>query len=129
MFEHNPQNSYSVLVYSSPALKEGNYTLWSGDQQLSGLSGGMFGGMPGKMPSEGMEPPEGEMPNGQPPEGMEPPAGEMPGGQTPEGMEPPPKPGGAPGGMPQINGGAGGISTEFRILNGANIFAGISPVQ
>ena len=129
LFEHNPQNSYSVLVYSSPALKEGNYTLWSGDQQLSGLSGGMFGGMPGKMPSEGMEPPEGEMPNGQPPEGMEPPAGEMPGGQTPKGMEPPPKPGGAPGGMPQINGGAGGISTEFRILNGANIFAGISPVQ
>ena len=122
LFEHCPQNGYSVLVYSSPALKEGNYTLWSGEQQLAGYGGGMLGGMGmpgGMMPPEGMEqgmppegmefpnadapngqkpegmePPAGEIPNGQMPEGMEPPAGEMPNGQMPEGMEPPQKPGG-----------------------------------
>ena len=44
LLEYCPENAYSVLVYSSPSLKEGTYTLWSGKQQLFGQSGGMGAG-------------------------------------------------------------------------------------
>ena len=35
-----PGNDYSTLIYSSPQLKEGTYTLWNGEQQLSVAGGG-----------------------------------------------------------------------------------------
>ena len=82
VMEHTPGNAYSVLVCSSPELKEGTYTLWSDGKQMAGQSGGMFGGF-------GM--PGGMMPGGELPEGFEF-GGEMPegfefGGELPEGFE------------------------------------------
>ena len=83
-----PENGYSVLIYSSPELISGTYTLWSDDTKLSS-QGGIVGGSG----MEGMEPPEGmEIPEGmEPPEGMEIPEGMEPpeGMEIPEGMEPP----------------------------------------
>lgn len=80
-------NVYSVMIYSSPELVSGTYTLWYNDTQLAN-QGGVMGG-PGNhgMNQEGMTPPEGmEMPEGmEPPEGMEKPEGMEP----PEGMEMP----------------------------------------
>lgn len=81
------ENACSVLIYSSPDLKEGVYSLWdSMGNEIAQSSDGMMGGPggPGMRPEEfeGMEPPEK-------PEGMEPPA-------LPEGVErkePPEKPG------------------------------------
>ena len=108
VLEFTPDNDYSVLVYSSPDLTAGNYTLWSDGTQLAGAKGGSMGmggmgmgrpgmqGMPGGMPQgrpEGM--PVGEMPQGMPGgrpggknEGMQFPEGEWP-SQRPEGMTPP----------------------------------------
>ena len=138
LFEHSPCNGYSILVYSSPVLSEGSYTLWSGEQQLTWQSGGL--GMPGMMPPsgteqgqppQGMTPPEGEMPNGQPPQGMEQSGGEMP----PTGDTPPKKPDGphgqgmGPGNMQQWNGAAGERTIAFVIAEGANMFGGIVPMQ
>ena len=67
------------------------------------------------------------MPNGQPPQGMEQPGGEMP----PTGDTPPEKPGEPPKGHDRNhgNGVAGNLLMEFRILNGANMFGGIVPMQ
>ncbi len=117
VFDIAPQNACSILVFSSPALQAGTYTLWSGETQLAGFSGSMgdFGGkgdgmrpdgnFGGERP-EGMAPPEGfgggEIPEGMTPpegfdgewpEGMTPPdgfgRGERPEGEIPEGMTPP----------------------------------------
>lgn len=93
LMEVCPENSYYVMIYSSPELVSGTYTLWSGDTQLAN-QGGLMGG-PGNhgMNQDGMTPPEGmEMPAGmEPPEGMEKPEGMEPpeGMEKPEGMEPP----------------------------------------
>ena len=112
VFETTPENAYSILIYSSPDLKDGAYTLWSGDTQIaSGSDGSMgkpgmgFGGMERPEPPEGMEPPEGgkfpedfEPPQGgMPPEGFTPPEGDMP-PQKPDGTLPD-KPGENPMGM------------------------------
>jgi len=152
VMEHTPENAYSILVYSSPELTEGTYTLWSDGTQLSAASGGMGGmmGRPGgfggdmEMP-EGFEPPEGmEIPEGfepgQTPEGMTPPEGFEPGmgggfgdGQErpemPEGMEPGEMPEGGMGGMmgrPGAFGGQGDFtgeaSTNIQIAPGGNMF-------
>ncbi len=140
------ENAYSILIFSSPELVEGTYTLWSGEKQLSGYSGGvnMQGGMmpQGEMP-EGQEPPEGfefpEMPEGAPPvESGERPQfnGEKPEGfealqnmERPEGEEPPQMPNGERPERPdgQQNGGFNQnsnleSSTEFKIQNGGNMF-------
>ncbi len=128
-----PQNDYSVLVYSSPDLKEGTYTLFSGEQQLAG-QGGMTGMRPdGMQPPEGfedMQPPQGQMPSDG--EGQTPPAGE--GQIPPNGQEPPDKPerpgnGFAPNGNSGNGGNTQSITTEFKISEGENLFAGIAPVQ
>ena len=98
LISHKPVNAYSILIYSSPELTAGDYTLWSDGKQLQGSIGGMMGGH-GMRPG-GMEFPEGErpeMPEGEIPEGFTPPEkpenGEMPEGFTPpempEGQEPP----------------------------------------
>ena len=110
IMEYLPQNDYSILVVSSADLKEGTYTLWSGETQMAGQAGGSMGGfgMPGGMRPEGGNPPEfpegefpqdwapGELPEGWPedfdgefPEGFE---GELPegfNGEIPNGMQPP----------------------------------------
>ena len=69
-----PQNAYSVLIYSSPALKEGIYTLWVNEQQMQGSGGGMMAGGPGMGDMESSQRPE-DMPE-PPPEGMQSPGSE-----------------------------------------------------
>ena len=111
-------NDYTYLIVSNAELKEGSYTLWKGEEQLSVVAmNGMAGGPgmipPGEMP-EGMEP--GERP--EMPEGMEP--GERP--EMPEGMEPGEMPEGGRGGKDfgQIN--TEEAVTEFEIKAGSNMF-------
>ena len=148
ILETTPENDYSILIYSSPELVEGTYTLWSDDIQLAGQRGSMMGGpgmpgMPGMMPDGGTPPelPEGMMPGGvlppEPPEGMAPPEGGTPfGGPTPPaGLERPDgeNPGGRPNG--QWSPGNRGdnapleLTTEFQIANGGNMFQSISPAN
>lgn len=125
-----PENTYSIVVFSSPELVSGKYTLWSGEKQLSGQSGGMMGRpemqemseMPEMKPVEfeGQEPPQGERPFDRKefPEGedafkgKEPPEGE--GAFT--GQEPPER----------QNEFVGEVLTEFQISDGANMFGKIS---
>ena len=122
-----PENDYSILVYSSPDLAEGTYSLWSNDVKLVGQKGGMMGrpGMPA-MP-EGMEPPE-------PPEGMELPEGmerpEPPEDFEPfEGQEPPEgfghgrRPGGENEMLPQE------LAPEFPVSDGGNMFENIGKAE
>ncbi len=127
VMEAHPDNAYSVMIYSSPELVSGTYTLWSGDTQLANQGSVMGGpGMQGMNPG-GMTPPEGmEMPEGmEPPEGME----------MPEGMEPPQdgerpdKPGDENGDFmnPDNQGNYTQEKTyEFQINEGANMFGGIN---
>ena len=108
ILEVKPENAYSIMIFSSPDLKVGVYTLWSNEKQLAGSSGGMMGG-PGMGPDgmnrperpDNMQPPADD---GQPPEGFTPPEG----GNPPEGFNPP-EGGGRPE-MPEGNrpGNAGG---------------------
>ena len=73
---HTIVNAYSILVVSSPVMKEEGYAVWNGDTQLQAGNGqGGFG--PGGM--GGMQPPNGDRPAR--------PTGERP--ERPDGMEPP----------------------------------------
>ncbi|MBQ6808511.1 MAG: carbohydrate-binding domain-containing protein [Firmicutes bacterium] len=93
VLEFSPANSFSCLVLSSPALKEGAYSLWQGEQQYQGsTSQGGMGGFPGgRGPVMGgeMQIPEGELPEGFDPSQMPQPEdmdfSEMP---APDGMKP-----------------------------------------
>ena len=153
VLEYTPENAYSVLIYSAPALQEGTYTLWSGDTQLAGQKGAVMGGM--GRPSDGQPPKDAEMPEGgfappedftmpegqQPPEGMERPEDfTMPeGGFTPpEGQEPPngftapngerpQRPGNGQGGQGDLPQGSAEKSTEFVIVAGGNMFSNVAP--
>ena len=154
VFSHTPNNDFSNIIFSSPDLKEGTYTLWSGENQLEGQKGNMQGGMgrPNMMP--GGEKPDGEMPeNFNPFENMTPPdldnRPEMPEGVTPPDFEAgatmpnenkkpdgttPPDFNGRPDGNkfnPNDNfGGASGEkSTEFEITKGSNSFSSVSAVS
>lgn len=84
---YNMSNSYSILVFSSPELKPGTYTLWNNDIQFASSSNGVmmggFGG--GGMMPGGEQRPEEEAP--QLPENME-----LPDGMNPDEMTPPEKP-------------------------------------
>lgn len=129
LIEYNTDNYYSVLIFSSPELTEGVYTLWSGENQLQGQTGSMMapgGMMPGGEMPEGFTPPEnGERP--EPPEGFTiPENGERP--EPPEGFTPPEN--GEPP-EPSMNNSveAGELSSEFEIKNGSNMFMSISTVQ
>ena len=69
VMECAPVNDFSYLVISSDALVPGDYTLWMGDTQLSGVAGGMggfFGGAEGSLGGPGNVPGEftGEKPEG-----------------------------------------------------------------
>ena len=150
VFDIAPQNACSILVFSSPALQAGTYTLWSGETQLAGISGSMggFGGKGDGMrpdgnfggePPEGATPPEGfdrgERPEGEIPEGMTPPdgfgRGERPEGEMPEGLTPPDGNFGGMGGMRPGSFGemSGELSTEFVIVDGSNQFYQIAAAQ
>lgn len=137
-----PGNDYSVLVCSSPDLKEGTYTLWSDDKQMAGQSGGMFGGfgMHGGTKPEGFEP-GGELPEGFEPGGKFPqqklgntqgnPQGNPPsfGGEPPKGMEGFGRSGRGEGGMwqPGNNGGeVQELTAEFEIVEGGNVFSNVT---
>ncbi len=126
VLEACPKNAYSILIFSSPDLTAGTYSLWSDDKQLSGNSGGMMGGH--GMRPDGMTPPEkpeGEMP----PEGFEPPEdfthpnGEMP-PEMPEGNRPE-KPFGERPDMPNENSVPQESSPDFVIKDGGNMFGNI----
>ena len=121
ILEVKPVNAYAILIFSSPDLKTGNYSLRSNAKQLSGSSNGMMGG-PGMRPGgmdrpehpDNMQPPADEK---QPPEGFTPPEGgnrpEMPGGN---------RPGNAEG----SNLGVQEMTTDFVIRDGGNMFSGVS---
>ena len=96
--EYASKNDFSYLIFSSPQLVEGTYTLWKDNVQLSAVSDNMHGGMDarpddqkpadmkipegGKMPqSEKPELTEVDMPQGEKPEF---PKGDMPQGERPE---------------------------------------------
>lgn len=137
-----PGNDYSVLVCSSPDLKEGTYTLWSDDKQMAGQSGGMFGGfgMPGGTKPEGFEP-GGELPEGFEPDGKFPqqklgntqgnPQGNPPsfGGEPPKGMEGFGRLGRGEGDMWQPGNNGGEVqefTAEFEIVEGGNVFSNVT---
>ncbi len=157
VWEGCPENGYSILICSSPALVEGTYTLWCDGRQMAGQKGevgGFGGGRPGGMMRpenfelpEGMTPqerPEGfELPEGmtpqERPEGFERAEGMMPqerfeNFELPEGMTPN---GQRPEGMGKANGrdpsrGTDGtsspLSPDFVIETGGNTFSGIAPL-
>ena len=153
VLEAVPENAYSILIFSSPDLKTGTYTLWSNEQQLAAGSGGMMGS-PGMGPG-GMErpgDPNGMQPPGDgdpaqaptPPEGFTPPEdGESSDGPIPpqEGFTPPEggdrpempvggMPNGMPDGMPGRNAmGTGEMTSGFEIRDGGNMFSGVQPVN
>ena len=117
VLDAKPENAYSILIFSSPDLKAGNYTLWSNEQQLAGSSGGMMGGS-GMGPGEMARPEDPE--NMQPPEGFTPPQGD-------EGSNRPEKPeGNRPGNAGGNPVGAQEMTTDFVIRDGGNMFSGIS---
>lgn len=131
VLEACPENAYSILIFSSPDLTAGTYTLWCGDKQLAGNIGGMMGGH--EMRPDGLTPPEmpeGEIPpvNEIPLEGFEPPEdfthpnGEMP-PEMPEGGRPE-KPFGKRPDMPNNNA-PQEVSNEFIIKDGGNMFGNI----
>lgn len=119
-----PDNDYSILIYSSPDLTEGTYTLWNDGVQLAGQHGGTMGGagMHGMMP-DGGRPPEGDTPNGstppEPPQGMTPPAGGDP-ADRPDGQRAPM--GGNDGLSPEL-------TTDFSISEGGNQFQSITSAE
>ena len=122
VLRYAPVNNFSYLVVSSSDLVPGTYSLWQGNEQLSGSagSGGMgFGGMDfGGMAPGNFQPPEGDFQiPGQPGMPMEPqggapnmPEGGMPGGFDPNGEMPE---GFNPGQGGGFGGGQGGFSGGF----------------
>ncbi len=107
LLDYTPENAYSVLVYSSPALTEGTYTLWCGGKQMAGDSGGMGGGF-GRPGMNG---------DGTPPERPE----------NSGKFERPEKPNDQ-GRQPQTpnNQTAQTTSKDFVIVSGANMFSGVT---
>ena len=122
VLEAKPENAYSILIFSSPNLKAGTYTLWSGGKQLAGSSGGMMEGPGMGRPErpDNMQPPAD---GGQPPEGFVPPEGFAPpeGGTRPEMPE-----GNRPGNAGGDHMGAHEMVTDFVVRDGGNMFGGIS---
>ena len=159
VMECQTPNDFSNLLFSSPALTEGTYTLWSGDTQFMGAPalGGFVGGFqpierpdwPGRddgdveippQPTveyeiQGANPPARpeDMPLGQPPEGSGP--SNMPAGPMPEGGVEMPMPE-MPGGVRPPQDGYQGVlipttalTTDFAIHQGANYFYHVQAVK
>ena len=159
VMECQTPNDFSNLLFSSPALTEGTYTLWSGDTQFMGAPalGGFVGGFqpierpdwPGRddgdveippQPTveyeiQGGQPPARpeDMPLGQPPEGSGP--SRMPGGPMPDGsVEMPPAE--MPEGVRPPQDGYQGVlipttalTTDFAIHQGANYFYNVQAAK
>jgi len=142
VMDFSPGNDYSVLIYSSPALTPGTYTLWSGEAQLAGQTG-MASGRPqmpvgpGQVPPDfpqGIEHPQGMKPpeDTEFPEGISPPEG----AEFPDGMQRPNAPGKPAGDDRPFGGGFGQgwaesdreLTPGFQIAEGSNLFGGISPL-
>ena len=127
---YSAANSYSVLIYSSPNLTEGTYTLFVNDKQLSTQGGNMPGNFAKPDMKPDQMPPEGESPEGfKPPKNEDfqdrpaPPEGEMP----PEGAEPPEKPERPDGAHPDFNfDSQQEPGTTFSIKQGGNMFSAIA---
>lgn len=144
VMEYLPQNSFSVLIFSAPELKEGTYTLWKGDAQYEGTNGGFMMVAPDGMMPGGGQRPEGEEPeiqdNMEFPEGInpdeltppekpesigEPEWGERPQDmEMPEDKEPPVDIQQPPIGV-QGQWNTGELFTEFIISEGGNVFMNI----
>lgn len=141
-----PVNDYSVLVYSSPDLAAGDYTLYSNNALLAhstagGGFGGGFGGMmpPGQEGGDGTPPADFDPQQGQPPElpeGMEFPAeGSLP--ERPAHMDQ--SEAGTPPELPPQDGHgrhddgteteAGALNSVFTIADGANQFGGVTAAE
>ncbi len=127
---YSATNSYSVLIYSSPDLTEGTYTLFVNDKQLSNQGGNM----PGNFAKPDMKPDQA-LPDGEIPEGFKPPENEdfhdrpaPPEGETmPEGSEPPEKPERPNGSHPDFNfDSQQEPTTVFSIKQGGNMFSAIA---
>ncbi len=146
ILEHIAENDYSILVFSSPDLKTGAYTLWNGESQLAGQGGEGMNMRPngfrpegeapdGITPPDGMTPPEipegeaiPEKPDKWNPEGQEPPVDGMPGqGMMPsEGAGRPARPEGDTEGADGFERELGELKPEFEIIEGANLFVGVA---
>lgn len=108
-----PTNAFSCLILSAGELEAGDYTLWCGDEQLSGVSGSAGGRpmLPEQMTADQERP---EMPTGEAPDGA--------------GQEPPEKPDGDRGEMPDQadkmpQGELSGEASEiFSVMEGGNYF-------
>lgn len=136
VLDFTPENSFSVLIFSSPHFSSGSYTLYSGENQLLAGAGSAFS------PGMHFQKPDGEVQN---PQGQEPPTGSRP--ERPSdilGGEPPQKPdmpndnvsrpqinpdmqrpeGDFPMTPPNQNGEQTNTepSSEFKINDGANMF-------
>ena len=135
LFEIDAPNAFTSLIYSAPALLEGNYTLWSGDTQFEGVAGQGGGRFFGEMqPIEGPDrpdwpgrgdgdveippqptnpvvthgtvpPPQGEQPENMPVPPMPEGSGDMPVPPMPQGSEEMPMPGMPEGVEPSKGGG------------------------
>ena len=118
-----PENAFRDLLVSSPALTEGENTLWRGDAQL--VHGGAMGEPPekdnGRTPPEGERPdfPDGERPEMPEGERREPPEG-FPGDAF-DGEKQPPQ-----GERPPMGPDETGESSEsFTISVGGSLFSGV----
>ncbi len=89
VLECQPANAFRYLIFSSPDLTEGSYTLWSGDTQFEGMAGsggGFFGDpqpierpdFPGRGEGDVEIPPQPTQPIVTQGTILEPPAGEQP---------------------------------------------------
>ena len=135
LFETDAPNAFTNLIFSAPALVEGNYTLWSGDTQFEGVAGQGGGPFFGEMqpierpdrpdwPGRGdgdveippqptnpvvthgtVQPPQGEQPEKMPVPPMPEGSGDMPVPPMPQGSEEMPMPGMPEGVDPSKGGG------------------------
>ncbi len=130
-----PRNDCSVLIFSNPELVAGTYTLWSEGKQLAGQSGGMMGGQGMKpddfdyddeMPEDIFDPKNFNPEDFKKPEDFQIPEGEKP-QRLPDDAERPEKPNGENGGMPNSNNiNLQELSKEFKIVDGGNMFNGVT---
>ena len=158
VLEGQTPSAFTNLLFSSPELSEGTYTLWAGDTQFEGVTGtggGFFGQIqpierpdfPGKGEGGDVEiPPQPTMPivtQGERPADMPVPP-ELPEGaenmpvppELPEGAENMPVPELPEGATPPreyfdrqpIEGITGVLSTDFAVVEGANYFTNVRAV-
>ena len=156
VLDYVPENNYTIMVFTSPDLTDGTYTLWVDGVQQAGVAGGVegfgsgggepggFGGSGGgepggseggESPAEGQQPAEGGSDGGEPAEGQGPAEGGSEGGEPggseggepAEGQQPPED--GSEGGEPGIGEFAPSDehTTEFVIFGDENSYSQVGP--